>query len=155
MKSEVTYDFDKLNKLVTALTGKFYVKVGIMGSKNARKSGTVNNASLGAIHEFGTMSGKIPPRSFLRMPLAHQQTQILKDAGIGMLGLLLKGDVLMVLKRLGIACENAVQLAFATRGFNMWRPNRVATAMRKKSDAPLIDTGQLRRSITSKVEKTS
>ena len=104
------------------------------------------------------------------MPLAHQQTQILKDTSVGMLWLLLKGEVVTILQRLGIACENAVQLAFATRGFNMWAPDFLATVARKTarltpkqkkeshgnpSNSPLIDTGQLRRSISSKVEKVS
>jgi phage gpG-like protein len=85
------------------------------------------------------------------MPIVHQEEQIVKEIAPGADKLLANGEMNKLMARLGISAENAVQLAFATRGFNQWQPNFLATILRKKSSSPLIDTGQLRRSITSKV----
>lgn len=145
------FDYSKLNKIANNLDDKHVVRVGIFGSKSARKGDGPTNAYIGSIHEFGWPPSGIPPRSFLRWPIAFRATQIAKDAAIGAGKLMLEGKFLMILKRLGLAAENAVQLAFATHGFNRWPPDKVATAERKGSGAPLIDTGQLRRSIASQV----
>ncbi len=147
----VKYDLDPLHKFVKGMNDKHRVRVGIFGGKNGRQKGAETNASLGAIHEFGSISGGIPARSFLRMPIHNKKTEILKDASVGAGALLAQGNSLGVLKRLGIACENAVQMAFESRGFGTWKADALATVRRKRSSAPLIDTGQLRRSITSKV----
>ncbi len=167
MKSEIRFDLSKLNAFAKSLDDKHQVQVGIFGNKNNRKDETTGktNAEIGAIHEFGSFSLNIPMRSFLRMPVNLRADQILKDTAIGADALLAAGKIVMVLKRLGIACENAIQLAFATRGFGQWAPDRVATVERKTSrltararrkiggwsNSPLIDTGQLRRSIDSRV----
>lgn len=154
MTSEVKYDVSKLNRFVKAMSEKYVVKVGIMGTKNARNDGNnMSNARLGAIHELGFPPSNIPPRSFLKMPLARQSSQILKQASAGMLQLLADGKTMQVLARLGIACENAIQEAFASGGFGVWKKLKPQTIQHKGSDAILIDTGQLRRAISSKVEK--
>lgn len=113
----------------------------------------LTNPEIAAKHEFGV---GVPRRSMLRMPLHLHGDKLLKDA---------QGDATAQLKdvaknprrtakkvldRLGIAGENLVQEAFATRGFGSWKENAPATVILKGSDAPLIDTAQLRRSVDSR-----
>ena len=173
----VKSDFRALNKFVQGLTGpKFVVKVGILGNKTARHKDELTNAELGLIHEFG--AGRIPPRSFLRLPLFLKSREIIAEASEGFFKFLWKGDMKPVLAQLGVACENAIQDAFGSMGFGQWPQNAYSTILRKLKKArknvwqrkqlaaevlsggathtmPLIDSGQLRRSISSKVERAS
>lgn len=170
--ADLKYDFSGLSNFVRLMdtTGKLVVKVGIFGNKNARgitsgsrpgKSGlrkvikgskaTLTNAELGLIHELGSVERGIPARSFLRMPIAEKSKEILADAFKGAPALMAEGKIRVILARLGIACEKAVQLAFASRGFGRWAPDKQETVRRKGSNMPLIDTAQLRRSVASQV----
>lgn len=152
MKSSLKFDLTKLQTFVKGVDDKHRVQVGIFGNKSARKDGgDLSNADVGAVHEFGSFSDNIPMRSFLRMPLNTQSDQILKQVTPGSRELVATGKMTLLLKRLGIACENVIQAAFASRGFGTWKPNKPATIRRKGSDVPLIDTAQLRRSIASRV----
>lgn len=164
-------DFKKLNKFIAGLGQKYALKVGIFGDKTSRKnverrtyySGKTKtvtgksdvpetNAELGFLHEYGSYTKRIPARSFLRMPLHQKTNQILEETSKGAEKILAEGNMLLFMKRLGLACENAIQRAFASRGFGMWKPNSPVTIELKGSSAPLIDSAQLRRSIASKVE---
>jgi phage gpG-like protein len=145
------FNMEPLHKFVKEINSKKRVRVGIFGDKNGRQKGADTNASLGAIHEFGSISGGIPARSFLRMPIHMKAKEIIKNASDGMGALLKEGGMATILKTLGFACESVVQMAFASRGFGKWKPNSPVTIRRKGSSAPLIDTGQLRRAISSKV----
>lgn len=147
-------DFTALNNFVKGMDKDHAVRVGIFGNKSSRKGeGVITNPELGAIHEFGSSDGKIPARSFLRMPIEKEGKTIVAKTINASLRHMLRGDIKSVLVNLGIECENAVQRAFSTRGFGSWAPDSAVTVALKKSSAPLIDTGQLRRSITSKVVK--
>lgn len=159
-------DFAPLNKFISGLGGNHIVKVGIFGNKTGRNEveheggksrmkkakASQTNAELGALHEFGSFTKHIPPRSFLRMPLHQKSNDILAETKKGAEKLLASGDMVAILKRLGFACENAIQRAFASRGFGFWKENAPSTIRRKGSSAPLIDSEQLRKSIASKVE---
>lgn len=151
MESKILSDFKQLDLFVKAIDSNLVVKVGILGRKAGRTDGEgQSNADIGFIHEFGT--SKIPRRSFLRMPLFQYSTDILsmvKKAGA--LKKLAAGKTIEVLADLGIACENVILRAFDAAGWGDWAPNAPSTIRRKGSSAPLIDTGQLRRSITSAV----
>ena len=57
------------------------------------------------------------------------------------------------MQKVGFVAEEVIQEAFSTNGYGQWKPNAPMTIEKKKSNSPLIDTGQLRRSITSKVVK--
>lgn len=142
------------------------VNVGIFGNKTTRanlaapiRHGTpgairvrdrsylpskgLTNAEVGFIHEFGT--NRIPKRSFLRMPIFQKAEDILllvKRAGA--LKKLAAGRMIEVLGDIGIACEAAIGQAFASAGWGSWPPV-------KRGGSPLVDTGQLRRSIASTV----
>lgn len=146
-------DFNGLNQIVKALSDGSVVRVGIMGRKTSRNEATVTNAELGAIHEFGSKSKNIPARSWLRMPIHKESDQIAKSAAKASKQMAKDGNMRGVLVNIGIACEAAIQRAFDTRGFGTWKPDRKATIRRKRSDAPLIDSGAFRRSVTSMVGK--
>lgn len=170
----VRSDFKGLTALVKSFDEKRVVKLGVFGAtqhENERKaSGEVyskaeggghstgsapaglTNADLAAVHELGSISRGIPARSFLRMPLHQKTEEIMKEARKGADKLLATGQMVKLLTRLGISCENAVQRAFASGGFGLWKALKAATIRRKHSSRELIDTAQLRRSITSKVE---
>jgi len=147
-------NFNGLNSLVKALADGRVVKVGILGRKASRNdSGDLTNAELGAIHEFGSFSKKIPARSFLRMPIHQQSSTIAKEAGKGSASLVEKGNMVKILEQIGLACKVAILNAFESAGFGNWKPDKPSTIRRKKSSSPLIDTSQLRRSIDYAVGK--
>lgn len=159
MGEGVKVDISKMKALAKALGDSFEIRVGILGNKAARKNGDggLNNAELGFIQEFGSVKKKIPARSFLGMPLNLYLVDYLKSKkGFGdkeIKKAVKNGSLLELAKKVGIVAEQVVQDAFETRGFGNWAKNRPSTIRRKGSDSPLIDTGELRRSITSEAKK--
>jgi hypothetical protein len=136
------------------------VRVGILGDKNARKKGGADktNAEIGYTQEFGKHTGvKIPKRSFIREPLLLKFAKEIKAAKslnkTEFEKAIKSGNAEKFFKRIGIVAEKVIQQAFATQGFGKWAPNAPLTVALKGSSSPLIDTAQLRRSITSKVVK--
>lgn len=126
-----------------------HVTVGIQGSQAvADHSGAgITVAQVGAYNEFGT--SRIPARSFVRSTVdgnSRLYSRMLADVarswiarrlslaqGLGLVGAKVAGDI-----KLRIAA-------------GISPPNAAATIARKGSSTPLIDTGQLRSSITSAV----
>jgi len=149
MNDEIKFDIGKLNKFAMALKKKYVSKVGIL-TDTARKDG-FGNVQLGAVHEFGSYSRNIPARSFLRVPLMGHGKDIIKDCADVALQAFVDGDPKKAYKVLGIAGEAVVQKAFETSGDGKWPGLKPATIARKGSSMPLIDTGSLRRSVTSAV----
>lgn len=162
---KVLLDTKKLKTLLGYLTnGLPKAKVGIIGDKakvkRAADSGEVlTNAQIGFIQEFGRLQGKpkIPARSFLVMPLKLYLDEFLqKRKGMTRQEFekaVRSGKADKFIKKLGIVAEEVIQTAFETEGFGNWAPNSPATVAKKGSDKPLIDTGELRRSISSEVVK--
>lgn len=149
-------NFDGLNNLVKALSDKKRVRVGFFGKKANRNKGNelmgdLTNPELAAIHEFGSFKRNIPARSILRMPIHQEAETIARQALGGVTEIVQSGRMTAVLKRIGIACENAVQKAFATGGFGRWAPDKPSTVKNKGSASPLIDRGELRRAVSSQV----
>lgn len=157
--SEVTGDFSRLNKLAEELGKGHYVDIGILGESNESVEGGKTLAGIGAIHEFGTdragrgNSVTIPERSFIRMPLETGQESIEQKIEARAQALIEKGNIAGLFKLIGAAGEERIQEAFDTAGFGTWPPNAPSTIKGKKSDSPLIDKGDLRKSIMSKVGK--
>ena len=151
----VKSDFRKLNAFVKGLDDKHIVKVGVLQKKTHRDDDpNVSNADLGAIHEFGTKDGRIPARSWLMMPIRKNAKKILTAAGKGALEILAAGKKVLLLKSLGINCEKNINQAFETEGFGSWKPLKDPTRGGKNADGgamPLVDTGQLKRSVDSAV----
>ena len=155
MKPSVKYNLSKLHTFVNGISKNYIVKVGIMGAKAGEDHGGINNASIGAVHEFGSTNHEIPGRSFLRMPLFMKTTEILESVKKNSLMPIALGNFRQVLVNLGIACENIIDTAFNTSGFGTWKKLKARTISKKigQNPMPLINTSQLRRSIMSQVEE--
>lgn len=160
MSDKAKADVNGLKNLVNLLKkGLPRVKVGVLGETNQRNTEGPTNAEIGFANEFGKMTGypKIPSRSFIRMPLNlvfHQKLKEKKSlTGKELEKALTEGKEVEFAQKVGLVAEETIQEAFETHGFGNWAPNAPRTVAEKGSDSPLIDTGQLRRSITSKVIK--
>lgn len=132
------------------------VEVGILGNTANRTNGSQNNAEIGLIQEFGrTEDPRIPQRSFLRVPLRkHLKEEIEKSKTFSEQNIekaIEAGNAKLLAKKLGMLGEKIVLEAFESSGDGQWAPNAPYTIAMKGSDKPLIDTGELRKSITSRV----
>jgi phage gpG-like protein len=155
VKHNIDFGLKQLEGIEKAIKEKIYTKVGILGNKprnDEESEEVITNAEIGIIHEFGSIKRNIPPRSFLRMPVQTKAKQIKKQ--------LLKnkkkyeksiasGDISKLFEDLGIAAEVVIQEAFETGGFGKWQE------LKHREGTILVDTSQLRGSITSKVVKGS
>lgn len=148
-----TSSVDSLNERLRALERKD-VLVGIP-QQNASRKGEINNAELLYIHTHGSALQKIPPRPVIEPAIEAPDNRAnisaeLRDAARGVL----EGrpdDAALHLELAGQVGENAAVRWF-TDPRNGWAPNAPSTIRKKGSDRPLIDTGELRRSITHVVE---
>lgn len=159
MSDKVIVDIKRLKQLLKYLVGGLpKVKVGILGETNQRNDG-LTNAQIGFANEFGKMTGypRIPARSFIRTPLNLHFREKLKEkeslTGKELEKAIRTGQAEKFAQKVGMVAEETIQEAFETHGYGEWEPNAPRTIAEKGSDSPLIDTGQLRRSITSKVIK--
>ena len=130
------------------------------GHKKSKTADEMTNAEIGAIHEFGIKNEKsrMPQRSFLKMPLTRSAKELFEkrqtltkyvnsaiDKGTPVDAAWLKAH-----QDLGVIAQQIVQKSFKDSGPD-WDALKASTIARKKSDKPLIDTGQLRASIMSRV----
>ncbi len=143
-----------LDQLLKALKGKLpVVQVGVLGDKNRRTTADgVSNATVGAAHEFGTT--KLPIRSFLRMPITENLRKYLEKSGFFkpdvLKQVMVAGSIKAWMEKIGVVAETVVADAFASGGFGKWKPSNMAN---KKNHQTLIETQQLRNSITSRVKE--
>lgn len=136
-----------------ALQGKYVTRVGILGEKASEIHNETDktNAEIGAIHELGLVA-HIPERSFLRMPLETKLGQWIENNLDIYEKCLKKGSMKQWFEAVGFAAEKIIDDAFATGGFGSWaRLSPVTVAMKGGRLQILVDTGQLRSSITSAV----
>ena len=136
-----------------ALDGR-KVQVGWFSGNSARGSGSdVTNPELAQLHEFGNPLKRIPARSVLRMPLTERWSAI-EATCVELLAKPFKRaeDARNFLVKLGGACENAVQAAFATGGFGQWKKLSSFTVAKKGHDRILIDTAMLSKTVASRVK---
>jgi hypothetical protein len=143
-------NFSGLDKFQKSFKENKVAKVGIFSDKNARDD-AMTNVKVGMKHEFGSFSEGIPRRSFLRDPMTFKRKELLKQAKKIIDRDIDKG-IEFVLEKIGVLGETIVQEAFATGGFGAWQPLSDTTIKKKNSSSVLIDTGQLRRAIISKVD---
>lgn len=157
MKSQQKIDTKQvmanLDKIRANVSKKTYIKIGVLGDAMPRTDdNTVSNPEIAAIQELGSVTNNIPPRSFLRMPVEQNVGAIAQFVSSPtILESVMQGKVVQALTKVGIYAETFVQKAFETRGFGQWKPNSPVTIDRKGSSSPLIDTGALRRSVSSEV----
>lgn len=110
------------------------------------KKEPINNAELLAIHEKGSIDGRIPARPLIE-PVLEQEKDFIKRSFDKYIKLTNDGkldEAIIVLDKLAIYLEGKLVEYFDN---NVWTPNAPSTIKRKGSAKPLIDTGDLRRSI--------
>ena len=168
----IRFDIGELKALARGIKASrnMRARVGIFAAKatRAEEADGINNATLGAIHEFGSRTravgpkifghagivkaGPIPARSWLRMPITLYLRPYVEGKGRAFWksSLSTKG-MATTLKKLGQAAEEIIQQAFETGGFGHWKKLARATIRRKGSEAILIDKAVFRKSIASKV----
>jgi phage gpG-like protein len=145
-----------LEKIIKAFKGRQpYIRIGILGSKNYRsKSIGQSNASIGALHEFG--SEKMPMRSFLRVPLSENLNKRIESSGAldkdVLADVVKQGTIVPWLKKIAVLAEGIVAEAFETGGFSKWPPWKTP-GYKNEGGRILVDTGQLRDSITSDIKE--
>jgi hypothetical protein len=103
-------------------------------------------AMIAAVHEFGCPERNIPERSFLRAGI-RRGTPKFNRLNVDSLRKVVRGEMTIAtaLDRLGVVAVGEVKREFVVGSFAPLKPE---TIKRKGSSRPLIDTGQLRQSIT-------
>lgn len=154
---EFKLDDEKLKKAMSELGKNISIRVGIIGPLGSVKVmdddnelGKLTMATLGAIHEFGTQDGRIPARSFLHMPIEKKFKEGLSK-NPSFKNAVKELDIEKMNQEAGLTATVVIDDAFASGGFGEWKPLQPETIRRKGSDKILIDTGDLRRSITYEV----
>lgn len=112
----------------------------------------IDNATLGYIHEFGAPAANIPARPFLIPGLQDARDQVGKRLGRAA-SAALDGNAERIedeYDAAGLIAQNAVRRKITEGPFVPLKPATLAKrrARGRKGDKPLLDTGQLRRSIT-------
>lgn len=135
------------DKLIREISVPKNVEVGIRGEDDQRHALEVGNVELGAIHEFGL--GNVPERSFIRdtidknlngyRPLTRALSKRVYT---------LKMSLKNALEVLGSKVQSDMRRAIEAGIPPALDP---ATIARKGSSKPLVDTGQLKASISYKV----
>jgi len=150
LSEEIVLEDRRLKQLIKAFDEAPTIKVGILGGKNARVGDFQTNAEIGALHEFG--GAKMPKRSFLRVPLTEHLNKRLEQAGMfdqAALDRVIKdGSIFAWMKKISVAALDVVLEAFATGGYGKWKASDMR---RKKVQQTLVETQQLRNSITEEV----
>lgn len=150
-------DMKGLEKFIKALKESPNVegRIGVLGDKANRSksdSAGLSNADVGAKHEFGV---GVPKRSWLREPITDHLANDLKKSGAlekdVMAQVIKTGSVIPWLKKVMIVAEGVVQEAFASGGYGKWAPWR--PGYQSNTGMILVDTTQLRDSITSEVKE--
>jgi phage gpG-like protein len=139
----------KLRQIRERLQKNSGVLVGLPAGTGSYEDGAPI-AVIAAVHEFGSADGRIPERSFLRVPL-RQNAEGFKKAFQAMIPKVVDGEMTMhqVMSQLGARAVAVSQEAISD---GIEPANAESTIARKGSSKPLIDTGALRQSITFVVE---
>lgn len=132
-------------------------RVGILGDRTVRQTApgekqALTNAQVGAFAEFGTTTA--PQRSFLRKPMIDHFQKALETSGAFTPAVLV--EVLKTAsftpwtRKACVVAEGVVLGAFDSGGYGEWVPSQMSG---KKVQQTLIETQQLRNSITSEVRE--
>jgi len=137
-----------------------YALVGVQGQQAAsahRAAAPMTVVDLAVVHEFGKVIHKedgteivIPQRSFIRATIDEYAPKLQRTASALGQGVLIgKFQTRQALELLGQQGVGLIQQRIAD---GIPPPNADSTKARKGSSTPLVDTGQLRGSITHRVE---
>ena len=142
-----------LQKLLKALKSVPEARVGILAGGKEKRRDQSSNATIGAAHEFGT--SELPQRSFLRQPITDHLQNKLAQAGAfdeeKLREVIRSGTLSAWVQKIAVTAEGIVAEAFASGGFGKWKPSDMTD---KKVKMTLVETQQLRNSISSEVKET-
>lgn len=157
-----TINVKGLDQLLKALKAEPPIaRIGILGTSGHREAKpgeklAPTNAEIGAAHEFGSPARGLPQRSFLRMPITDRLEKEMEASGAldkdTLASVIEKGSVLPWIKKVAVTAEGIVADAFASGGFGKW-PAWKSSNYSNKAGQLLVDTQQLRNSITSEVKE--
>lgn len=99
------------------------------------------------INEYGSPLHQVPPRPVLLPSLEYNKEDIAELMRDAVLGVLDGKDANQELSKVGMQGQNIARDWF-TNPNNDWTPNAPSTVDAKGSENPLINSGQLRKSIT-------
>ena len=149
-----------ISALLKRIKNPGVVEVGIIDSKLHKKKSTsrkrklsrtktasLTTAEIGFVHEFGSTDGTIPERSFIRSSLTGKSRKELLALSKKLLKKIADGSMeqKQALGLLGAAGADIISQKIVT----LRSPaNKAATIKAKGSSNPLVDTGQLKNSIT-------
>lgn len=160
---DVKIEVKGLQSILKALKNNSLVgRIGVLGSNAARTSddekSAPTNAEIGAAHEYGAVlpnGGKLPERSFLRMPLIEHLNSRLEDIGLTdkdvIHDVIASKNMRPWLEMVLVEAEGVVMDAFDSGGFGKWEPSDMKY---KTNHQTLVETGQLRNAITSDVQES-
>ena len=158
-QTKITFNLKGLDNLSKEIGDTYRARVGILGAYAPRAGETkdsLNNATLGVIQMFGSVTKNIPPRDFLYTPVFSHAKEIVSAMQVpSVKAAMVSGNIKKVYDLLGAAALAIVLKGFETGGFGQWAPNKPSTIAAKGSASVLIDTGQLRRAQTSDTVKKS
>lgn len=146
------FDWSKFRDLRARLEGMAgkEVVVGVTRATAGRgQTGEINNAELLAVHEFGTKDGRVPERAPIRSSMSNNRDAYVKS----------HADNLRKVVRDEMPFEKSLDLLGLRAAADVQQnirdgdllPLAQSTIDRKGSSTPLIDTGNLRQSITHEV----
>lgn len=127
------------------------VYIGIPAENSLRTDGEITNSQLLYIQSKGSPLQNIPARPVIEPALESPDNKARISAEMKQAAqAALQADLEAMhqhLENAGQLGENAVK-AFFTSPLNHWEPDAPSTIEEKGSDKPLVDSGEMRRSIT-------
>ena len=142
-----------LRRIIERVAGlNSHVEVGVpKGAMHTSKGGSISMSLLANIHTYGSITQGIPARPFLIPALQDNQAKYIKYLKSQTIPLLFgRTKQARVLGLLGEMASSDVKKYFISGKF---APLAASTIKQKGSSRPLIDTGQLRQSITYSIER--
>lgn len=170
---ELKLNIDQFKKEIVNSLAQYQGRIGVLSREqhaNSAKSYSedgLTNAELAAVHEFGSLEGNIPPRSFFRLTeivKGKAMADFVKSQEHNILKRILNGQAKLVIEKLSIKWEAFIHECFETEGFGTWQKlSDITLKMREKKRKDktqggvqiLQDTGAMERSIISEVTKNA
>lgn len=133
-------------------TQSMRVRVGVIGDKAAASSKGGGNLTVGEVASFNEFGLGVPERSFIREAVDDKE-QLIKQKLRSIAEAIRKDPRKSV--KVGLGQFGNWLAGGMKQRIEDWipPPNAPATIARKGSDTPLVDTGQLRSSITYDIEE--
>ncbi|MFA9439407.1 hypothetical protein ACDA63_07200 [Uliginosibacterium sp. sgz301328] len=148
VKDSTSAVMDAIQKIASRV-----VLVGIPSESTERQDGEpINNATIGYIQENGAPAMNIPPRAFLVPGVASESDRITSQLKKASQAQLDGNDAqaTQALNRAGLIGQSGARKKINDGPFVPLKPTTLAArrARGREGDKPLIDTGQLRNSLT-------